>query len=988
MKNFWLLFTSLFSVLGTALSKAIIGVDLGSVFMKVALVQRNAPLEIVTNLHSKRKTEQMVLFDSGTRFYGSDASSLIARKPFFTPTAMNVMLGRDEDHPAVKVLTDRYNPILPSFNASRNGVCLTIKGDSYTPEELVAMTLEHAKDITAAFGQAGVRDCVLTVPSFYTQHERMALLDAAALAGLNVLSLIDENTAAALHFGMDRIDEEKVNILFYNMGASALQVSIIQYSSYEYKDGAYGKKKLSGAFEVKGKGWDSTLGGSSFDTLLVDYMADDFNEMRAKKGLGDVRDNLKAMTKLRLQAVKAKHVLSANMDTHVFVESLADDMSYQKKISRKMFEDLSKDLVERSTLPIQMALDSANMTLDDVDTIEFIGGGMRVPLIQKMIKEKTGKEIGLHINSDESMALGAAFHGANVSTAFKVRHVGMQDVSPFPVAISLMDMEVEQGMLGSLFGNSKTEDEVWTKKATLFKGFGRLGIKKTIAFTHGDDVSCALDYEASPYLPEGSETSIVRYNITGIAKFTKELKEKNLPTPKVALQFELSNSGLVQLLKAEAVVEEVVQVEVEEEYEEDADNETSTVNVIADENGEGEKSEVETDTKETESNTKTEEGETKTEESLEPETDTKEAEANTKIEDENETEESLEPETDTTKESQETSSEEEEVPKVEEPKKVKKTRKVMKDKKKTHKVSLKIEAYFDSKVMPHSLELKQESEAKLENLAEIDRERQKLEGIKNQVESYMYYIKNKLIDDEDAINSVTTQDQRDAVSKLSADAEEWLYEDGYDADYATFSDKFAEISTPMEEIIHRVKESVDRPKAIADLKSKLEKVEKLLIQWEETMPQITDEEKSDVREKSANITSWAVEMEEKQNGVKPWETPSFLSSEVSPQFKSLERLIKRLNKKPKPKPIVEKSNETEAVGEGDDSETAEEGEEKSTVDEGGDIKDESEGKEKSEAEEGSEAEATDSPKSKVVKEDDSEDGSEDDSEDHSDDSEL
>merc|ERR1740139_878652 len=482
-----------------------------------------------------------------------------------------------------------------------------------------------------------------------------------------------------------------------------------------------------------------------------------------------------------------------------------------------------------------MALDSANMTLDDVDTIEFIGGGMRVPLIQKMIKEKTGKEIGLHINSDESMALGAAFHGANVSTAFKVRHVGMQDVSPFPVAISLMDMEVEQGMLGSLFGNSKTEDEVWTKKATLFKGFGRLGIKKTIAFTHGDDVSCALDYEASPYLPEGSETSIVRYNITGIAKFTKELKEKNLPTPKVALQFELSNSGLVQLLKAEAVVEEVVQVEVEEEYEEDADNETSTVNVIADENGEGEKSEVETDTKE--------------------------AEANTKVEDENETEESLEPETDTTKESQETSSEEEEVPKVEEPKKVKKTRKVMKDKKKTHKVSLKIEAYFDSKVMPHSLELKQESEAKLENLAEIDRERQKLEGIKNQVESYMYYIKNKLIDDEDAINSVTTQDQRDAVSKLSADAEEWLYEDGYDADYATFSDKFAEISTPMEEIVHRVKESVDRPKAIADLKSKLEKVEKLLIQWEETMPQITDEEKSDVREKSANITSWAVEME-------------------------------------------------------------------------------------------------------------------------------
>lgn len=292
----------------------------------------------------------------------------------------------------------------------------------------------------------------------------------------------------------------------------------------------------------------------------------------------------------------------------------------------------------------------------------------------------------------------------------------------------------------------------------------------------------------------------------------------------------------------------------------------------------------------------------------------------------------------------------------------------MKDKKKTHKVSLDIEGYFDSKIMPHSVELKKESEAKMEHLAEADRERQKLEAIKNKLESYIYFIKNKLIDDEEAVNSVTTQEQRDAVSKLSEDAEEWLYEDGYDADYATFSDKYAEISTPMEEIIHRMKESVDRPKAIAELKTKLEKVEKLVIQWEETMPQITDEEKSDVREKSANISSWVLEMEEKQNALEPWEKPAFLSSEVSPQFKSLERLIKRLNKKPKPKPVVEKSNETETVDEGNEKDTAEEGENESNVNQDGDTKDESEGKEKSEAEDGSEAESIESPQPKEAEE--------------------
>merc|ERR1712032_227984 len=177
--------------------------------------------------------------------------------------------------------------------------------------------------------------------------------------------------------------------------------------------------------------------------------------------------------------------------------------------------------------------------------------------------------------------------------------------------------------------------------------------------------------------------------------------------------------------------------------------------------------------------------------------------------------------------------------------------------------------------------------------------------------------------------------------------------------------------------MHRVKESVDRPKAIADLKTKLEKVEKLLIQWDDTMPQITDEEKSDVRGKAANITSWITEMEERQNAVEPWEKPAFLSSEVPTQFKSLEKLIKKLNKKPKPKPVLEKSNETEPVGGADQKETAEDGEDKSTVSEGNDTEDESEAKE------GSESETTNSPERKVVEED-----SEDDNEDHSDDSEL
>lgn len=391
------------------------------------------------------------------------------------------------------------------------------------------MVLAHAKDITVAFGGPSVslvRDCVLTVPCYYTQHERQALLDAATLAELNVLALIDENTAAALHYGMDRVEPEPQNVLFYNMGGSALQVSIITFFSYEHKDGKYGKARTVGAFEVKGKGWDASLGGEAFDARLVDYMADEFNrQWNAKRADGqqkDVRAFARSMTKIRIQANKVKHVLSANNDIPVFIDSLQDDVSLQMHVNRAEFEQMSHDLLLRSVKPIEQALKAAGMTVDDIHSVELIGGGMRIPKVQEEIDSYFGSKLslGMHINSDESMALGAAFHGANVSTAFRVRHVGMTDVSPFPIAVTLENAPPSDGGKsgghGGLFGIGKKKkekydddkgdatEEAWQKHASLFKSFGKVGIKKTIAFTHDRDVQCSLDYVESEYLPQGT----------------------------------------------------------------------------------------------------------------------------------------------------------------------------------------------------------------------------------------------------------------------------------------------------------------------------------------------------------------------------------------------------------------------------------------------------------------------------------------------------
>ncbi|KAG7344112.1 molecular chaperone DnaK [Nitzschia inconspicua] len=856
----WIAGVGLF--LSTSVSaKAILGVDLGSLYMKVALVQRGAPLEIVTNMHSKRKTEQMILFDQGTRFYGADASSLLARKPTKTPGGMSVLLGRDEDHPSVKVLSERHYPIIPVYNETRKGLNIPIDGgkQSYSPEELTAMVLHYAEEITHHYGKekgntyGDITDCVLTVPSFATQAERRALLDAAELAGFKVLSLIDENTASALNFGMDKTFEEPQIYLFYNMGASSLQVSVVKFHSYEVPESKYSKKmKRVGSIEVLGKGWDATLGGMEFDNRIVEYMADHFNrEWRKARGHDkDIRDIPRAMTKLRLQANKVKHVLSANQEIPVHVDSLHDDMSLSIQMTRTRLEELCDDLMERAVAPVHSALVAANLTLDDVTAIELIGGGMRVPKVQSGLAAVLGeKELGMHINSDESMALGAAFFGANISTAFKVRQVGLTDINPFPISISLENLESDK--------KTSNDKEVWSKQATVFKTNGKIAVKKTIAFTHDEDVHCALDYAEPETLPTGSKPELQRYKIKGIAGFAKEMEEKGLGKPKVSLQFELSQSGITSLIKAEAAVEETYTVEVEVEVEDDED-----------------KSSNETDAADETTERKTEE--------------TKDASAET-TEQSTEEAEKADNETKAGNATKDT----------EKPKK--KTKMVEKEMKKTHKKVLDVEEYHVGKIQPLSKELKEEYKFNIAELARMDKERMLLEEAKNQLESYIYKVKNKLSDEEEKISKISTEEQREELSKLTMAAEDWLFDEGDSADVATVKAKYEELAKPAEKVWFRLSESTARPEAVQALKDKLKETEEKLNKWFEGKDYITDDEKADLASKFEAARKWVADKEDEQAAKASHEDPAFSSEEVPGQMQPIMKLVTRLMKKPKPK---------------------------------------------------------------------------------------
>jgi len=224
---------------------------------------------------------------------------------------------------------------------------------------------------------------------------------------------------------------------------------------------------------------------------------------------------------------------------------------------------------------------------------------------------------------------------------------------------------------------------------------------------------------------------------------------------------------------------------------------------------------------------------------------------------------------------------------------------------------LTVTAYNVGRIRPHTPELIEASKAKLLKLAANDKERMLLEESKNRVESYIYRIKNKLMDEEEDIAEVSTDKQRAECQKAAEDAEEWLYDDGYNADFATMEDKYAEISVPFQKILLRVAEATERPATTEKFKTKLADVEALMKKWETTMPQVTKEEVDQVTEKVNEAKKWIEKKEKEQSKKKAHDEPAYDSADIPAQFQPVEALVMRLSKKPKPKPVKKKVNATD-----------------------------------------------------------------------------
>ncbi|KAI4374239.1 hypothetical protein MLD38_012253 [Melastoma candidum] len=530
---------------------AVLGIDLGSEWLKVSVVnikRGQSPITVAINEMSKRKTPALVAFQSEDRLLGEEAAGLVARYPDKVFSQVRDLIGKPYEY-VKHVLDASYLPF-DAVEDSRGGVSFKVdaSGTVYSVEELLAMILGYAMKLAEFHSKLSIKDSVIAVPPYFGQAERKGLLQAAQLAGMNVISLVNEPSGAALQYGIDKdFANGSRHVVFYDMGSSSTYAALVYFSAYNAKE--LGKTVSINQFQVKDVSWNPNLGGQVMELRLVEYFADEFNK---QLGNGvDVRKFPKAMAKLKKQVKRTKEILSANSIAPISVESLYDDRDFRSIISREKFEELCEDIWEKSVSPIKEVLERSGLKADDVFAVELIGGATRVPKLQAKLQEYLGrKELDKHLDADEAVVLGAALYAANLSDGIKLnRRLGMVDGSPYGFNVQFEGIDI-------------SEDD--SKKQSLAPRMKKLPSKMFKSIIHNKDFEVHLAYESEDLLPPGVLSPVfARYSVSGLADSAEKYSSKNLSSPvKANLHFSLSRSGVLSLDRADAVIEISEWVEV------------------------------------------------------------------------------------------------------------------------------------------------------------------------------------------------------------------------------------------------------------------------------------------------------------------------------------------------------------------------------------------------------------------------------------------